>query len=76
MAGAHSWVFTEANFYDAEGLVEMKPSKFFNSAWINTSAGEEWLYVDLGSRSEFDKVVLRWVNKAVRGKVQVSDNVA
>ncbi|MDO4703609.1 sugar-binding domain-containing protein [Tannerella sp.] len=74
MAGAHSWVFTEANFYDAEGLVEMKPSKFFNSAWMSASAGEEWLYVDLGSRSEFDKVVLRWVNKAVRGKVQVSDN--
>ena len=76
MAGAHSWVFTEANFYDAEGLVEMKPSKFFNSAWMSASAGEEWLYVDLGSRSEFDKVVLRWVNKAVRGKVQVSDNAA
>lgn len=74
MAGTHSWVFTEANFYDAEGLVEMKPSKFFNSAWMSASAGEEWLYVDLGSRSEFDKVVLRWVNKAVRGKVQVSDN--
>ena len=74
MAGAHSWVFTEANFYDAEGLVEMKPSKFFNSAWMSASAGEEWLYVDLGSRSEFDKVVLRWINKAVRGKVQVSDN--
>ncbi len=74
MAGAHSWVFTEANFYDAEGLVEMKPSKFFNSAWMSASAGEEWLYVDLGSRSEFDKVVLRWVNKAVHGKVQISDN--
>ncbi len=74
MAGAHSWVFTEANFYDAEGLVEMKPSKFFNSAWMSASAGEEWLYVDLGSRSEFDKVVLHWINKAVRGKVQVSDN--
>ena len=74
MAGAHSWVFTEANFYDAEGLVEMKPSKFFNSAWMSASTGEEWLYVDLGSRSEFDKVVLRWVNKAVHGKVQISDN--
>ena len=41
---------------------------------MSASASKEWLYVDLGSRSEFDKVVLRWVNKAVRGKVQVSDN--
>ena len=32
------------------------------------------MYVDLGSMSEFDKVVLHWINKAVKGKVQVSDD--
>ena len=75
MAGAHDWVFTEANFMDKDGgLVEMKPSQFFNSAWMSATAGEEWLYVDLGSTSEFDKVVLHWINKAVKGKVQVSDD--
>ena len=74
MAGAHSWVFTAADFYNKGGMVEMKPSQFFNSAWMSATTGEEWLYVDLGSRSEFDKVVLRWINKAVKGKVQVSDN--
>ena len=75
MAGAHDWVFTEANFMDKDGgLVEMKPSQFFNSAWMSATAGEEWLYVDLGSMSEFDKVVLHWINKAVKGKVQVSDD--
>ena len=26
------------------------------------------------SMSEFDKVVLHWINKAVKGKVQVSDD--
>ena len=52
----------------------MKPSQFFNSAWMSATAGEEWLYVDLGSTSEFDKVVLHWINKAVKGKVQVSDD--
>ena len=75
MAGAHDWVFTEANFMDKDGgLVEMKPSQFFNSAWMSATGGEEWLYVDLGSMSEFDKVVLHWINKAVKGKVQVSDD--
>ena len=74
MAGAHDWVFTEANFLDRDGLVEMKPSQFFNSAWMSATAGEEWLYVDLGSRSEFDKVNLHWINKAVKGKIQVSDD--
>ena len=74
MAGAHDWVFTEAKFLDRDGLVEMKPSQFFNSAWMSATAGEEWLYVDLGSRSEFDKVNLHWINKAVKGKIQVSDD--
>lgn len=74
MAGAHDWVFTEANFQGKDGLVEMKPSQFFNSAWMSATAGEEWLYVDLGSRSEFDKVNLHWINKAVKGKIQVSDD--
>ena len=68
MAGAHSWVFTAADFYNKGGMVEMKPSQFFNSAWMSATTGEEWLYVDLGSQSEFDKVVLRWINKAVKGK--------
>lgn len=74
MTGAHSWVFTEANFYNENDRVEMKPSKFFNSAWMSAGAEEEWLYVDLGARSEFDKVILHWINKAVRGKVQISDD--
>lgn len=38
MAGAHDWVFTEANFMDKDGgLVEMKPSQFFNSAWMSAT---------------------------------------
>lgn len=75
MTGAHSWVFTAADFFLNDQLVEMKPSQFFNSAWMSATGGEEWVYVDLGSRSEFDKVILHWINnKAVKGKVQVSDD--
>lgn len=74
MAGAHSWVLMAADFYDKGELVEMKPSQFFQTAWMSATAGEEWLSVDLGSRCEMDKVVLRWVNKAVEGVVQISDD--
>ncbi|MDH6304844.1 beta-galactosidase/beta-glucuronidase [Parabacteroides sp. PF5-5] len=74
--GAHSWVFMAADFYNKGRLVEMKPSQFFHSSWMSATSGEEWLYVDLGSRSELDKVILHWINKAVKGSVQISDNAA
>ncbi|MDR2969510.1 MAG: discoidin domain-containing protein, partial [Tannerellaceae bacterium] len=74
MSGAHSWVFMAVDFYNKDSLVEMKPSQFFNSSWMSAAAGEEWLYVDLGCRSEADKVILHWINKAVEGSVQISDD--
>lgn len=74
MTGAHDWVINAANFYDKDQMVEMKPSQFFTSAWMSATSGEEWIYVDLGSNSEFDKVNLRWINKAVQGKIQISDD--
>jgi len=74
MPGAHSWVFMAVDFYNKGSLVEMKPSQFFNSSWMSATTGEEWLYVDLGSRSELDKVILHWINKAIKGTVQISDD--
>lgn len=74
MPGAHSWIFTAADFFKEGQLVEMKPSQFFNSAWMSETTGEEWIFVDLGSRSEFDEVNLKWINKAVKGKIQISDD--
>ena len=72
MKGAAYWSFFEMNFFDNNELVDLLPSKFFNSAWMSLTAGEEWVYVDLGSQSEFDKVKLSWINKAVKGKIQSS----
>ncbi len=74
MEGAIQWSFTETVFSNAEGRVEMKPSQFFNSAWMSATTGEEWVSVDMGCRSEFDKVVLHWINKAMAGKIQCSDD--
>ena len=74
MEGAVYWSFYEIDFYEQgqSEPIDLLPSKFFNSAWMSATAGEEWVYVDLGSQSEFDKVKLSWINKAVKGKVQSS----
>lgn len=74
MKGAFEWTFHEVEFSNADGAVDLKPSQFFTSAWMSATAGEEWVSVDLGSHSEFDKVILHWVNKAVEGRIQISDD--
>lgn len=74
MRGAAYWTLMDVDFYNGEKPVDLLPSKFFNSAWMSATSGEEWIYVDLGSRSTFDAVKLHWINKAVKGKVQVSDD--
>lgn len=74
MKGAYEWTFHEVEFSNADGVVDLKPSQFFTSTWMSATAGEEWVSVDLGSHSEFDKVILHWVNKAVEGRIQTSDD--
>ena len=74
MKGAYEWTFHEVEFSNADGLVDFKPSQFFTSTWMSATAGEGWVSVDLGSLSEFDKVILHWVNKAVEGRIQTSDD--
>ena len=74
MEGAVNWTLMEMNFYKNDELVDLKPSKFFNSAWMSETNGQEWVYVDLGSRSTFDKVKLHWIEKATQGKIQTSDD--
>ena len=74
MKGAYEWTFHEVEFSNADGGVDLKSSQFFTSAWMSATAGEEWVSVDLGSHSEFDKVILHWVNKAVEGRIQTSDD--
>lgn len=74
MKGAYEWTFHEVEFTDDDGPVDLKPSQYFTSVWMSATAGKEWVSVDLGVRSEFDKVILHWVNKAVQGKIQTSDD--
>ena len=72
--GAAYWRVNDLNFFLEEQEVEMKPSQYFNSAWMAPDGSEQWVYVDLGSRSEYDKVILHWIAKPSGGKLQSSDD--
>lgn len=74
MKGALEWLLKEVGFYYKDKWQEVKPAQYFGSAWFSETAGEEWVYVDLGTRSELDKIVLYWINKAIEGQIQLSDD--
>ncbi len=74
MPSAINWAFSDWDFYQGGELLIMTPSKYYTSVWMSAGTEKEWVYIDLGAPASFDKVNLHWVNKAVQGKIQVSDN--
>jgi hypothetical protein len=46
----------------------------FSSAWKAATNGGEWLYVDLGAVSTFDRVTLSWLRRPADGLLQSSDD--
>ena len=74
MKGAAHWTLFEMNFFNEDELLNLLPSKFFNSSWMSATSGEEWVMVDLGKESSINQINLKWINKAVKGKVQFSND--
>ena len=74
MEGAVEWSFTAVDFFYASEQVNMLASKHFGSAWMSARAQEEWVYIDLGSYSKFDKIILHWIHRASKGKIQTSND--
>ena len=68
------WRIGQIAFYKGDQRVEIGGPYSFTSAWMSAGSGEEWVYVDLGARCEFDHVKLHWIAPATEGKVQVSDD--
>jgi hypothetical protein len=68
------WQVGEVAFYNQDQRVEIGGPYKFTSAWMSAGLGEEWVYVDLGARCEFDRVVLYWIARAAEGSLQVSDD--
>ncbi|MDR0995963.1 MAG: discoidin domain-containing protein [Tannerella sp.] len=74
MAAADEWAFGSWQFYNGNKELDMLPSQHFTSAWMSAGTGEEWVYVDFGAPASFNKVKLFWINKAVSGHIQSSDD--
>jgi Glycosyl hydrolase 2 galactose-binding domain-like/Exo-beta-D-glucosaminidase Ig-fold domain/Glycosyl hydrolases family 2/F5/8 type C domain len=68
------WGIGVVAFYNGSQRVEIGGPYDFTSAWMSAGLDEEWVYVDLGRHSEFDRVTLHWIAKAAEGSVQVSDD--
>ena len=68
------WTVNEVAFFNKDQRVEPGGLFSFNSSWKPEGIGEEWVYVDLGSRSTFDRVALYWIRRAAEGVIQVSDD--
>jgi hypothetical protein len=75
---ATSWRVSEVNLFRANRPVKIGGPYQFSSAWKSAGAGQErgdeWVYVDLGARSSFDRVKLYWLQRAIEGAVEVSDD--
>jgi beta-galactosidase/beta-glucuronidase len=69
-----AWQVGEVAFYNHDQRVEIGGPYRFTSAWMSAGLGEEWVYVDLGARCEFDRVALYWIARAAEGSLQVSDD--
>lgn len=75
MDGAAYWTVTELKFcQDGRPMTDLLPSSAFNSCWMSAGGGNQWVYVDLGVKASFDKIRLHWVQKAVQGQLEVSDD--
>ncbi len=68
------WGLGEVEFSNAGSRVEVGGPYSFTSAWKSEGLGEEWVYVDLGVGSTFDRVALHWIAPAREGKLQVSND--
>ena len=69
-----TWKLGQVAFFKGDQRVEVGGPYSFTSAWMSAGSAEEWVYVDLGSRCEFDHVKLYWIARATEGFVQVSDD--
>ncbi len=69
-----AWKLGQVAFFKGDQRVEIGGPYSFTSAWMSAGSGEEWVYVDLGSKCEIDRVKLYWIARATQGSVQISDD--
>jgi hypothetical protein len=75
--GITTWGVAELAPFDKGSEVHVTGLDNFYSAWMSDpSAGssDQWVYVDFGAPSTFDRVVLTWLKPATAGSIQISDD--
>ena len=63
---------SEVFFYRNDALVDVLSSSRFVSSWKSAGAEEEWVSIDLGASSSFDKMCFAWINGPLKATVQAS----
>lgn len=71
-----AWNVAEVVFFENGKKREISPSHNFTSAWMSEGHQHEWVYVDLGSSSTFDRVQLHWILPAAAGMLQISEDAS
>ena len=71
-----NWAVAELALSDKGQPVRVAGPDVFSSAWMSAGSGEEWVYVDLGTTSTFDRVVLNWIRRPAEAAIQVSDDAS
>ena len=62
----------EIFFYHGGKLLDTLPGAHFSSSWRSLGARDEWISVDLGHLSSFDRMLFHWLNAPQSGRIQVS----
>jgi hypothetical protein len=71
-----AWTINDIQFANKGKAVEVGGPYNFTSAWMPEGTGEEWVYIDLGSRCTIENVQFYWIRRALEVAVQVSDDTA
>ena len=53
---------SEVFFYRNDAMVDVLPSSRFVSSWKSAGAENEWVSIDLGEISSFDRMCFSWIN--------------
>ena len=71
-SGDSGFSVSEVFFFNGGALVDSTPGACFTSVWKSLGAKDEWVMVDLGTESSFDRMAFHWLNPPVKGRILAS----
>lgn len=69
-----TWFLKTLGFFNKGEQLYVLDKAAFHSSWISASGSDEWIYVDLGEKSDIERVEMNWLNAPVSGKILLSDD--